>query len=431
MGGTMVRTTLKLITCAVLIAGCADDSGTSQPVDTAGHDRAEMLRARARAMGLASTTELHELSAAEADREIVALGRDLFFDPILSGELDVACSTCHHPTLGFADGRALPIGVAGVGLGPDRYYPEGANIRPVGELRPLGRHSPTVLNLAALVHDAEQQERDMSFTWDGRITALADFAHIPLQTRDEMRGDAVPAAEIVDEVVARLAAIEGYEVRFRSVFPELFTTPLEIGHVEQALNAFLLSLTSPPTAWDRFLDGEAPPSEAFLDGLELFLDLGCATCHTGSALSDGGFHRTGVAPNELSRPFQGGVDIGREESTGRQADRFRFRTATLREVARTAPYMHSGMLASLEDVVLNYTSGDNPLADLEPYDGAELERGTPRILSDDEVAALIVLLESMSSPPGVIEATFPGPDVVPSGLPASALELSAPGGRAP
>lgn len=408
----MVQRTL--IAIAVLSAGFA----TACSSDEAETTRADALRAQALERGLAPLTAMPYRGHAE----LVELGEALFFDPIVGGELDVACGTCHHPTLGFGDARDLPIGVAGVGLGPDRHYPDGANLRAFGELRPLGRHSPTIVNLRLAVEQAESRGDDPVFTWDGRITTLTEFSHTPIRTRDEMRGDAMQALDMVPEVIARVEAIDEYRERFARVFPETASTGITDDHFAQAMSAYLLSVNSAPTEWDRFLAGGPAPGGQFLDGVELFLELDCVQCHNGVALTDYGFHRTAIEGNVLSRPFQGGVDIGREEATGRVSDRFRFRTATLREVAHTAPYMHSGTLATLEDVVRNYTEDHNPLEGVEGYEGQPLERGRPRPLSDDEIAALVTLLEAMSSPDRWLEATYPAPERVPSGLAPAAIE---------
>ncbi len=413
MGTTMVRRSLTLSLCLAAAgwAAACDDDPSDNP-------RADLLREQALDAGLEPLTSMPY----RGHPELVSLGEALFFDPIVGGELDVACATCHHPTLGFGDGRDLPIGVAGVGLGPDRHYPDGANVRALGDLRPLGRHSPTIVNLRLAVTQTEARGGEVGFTWDGRISNLTEFSHTPIRTRDEMRGDAMQALDIVPEVLARISAIDEYRERFARVFPETASTGITDDNFAQAMSAYLLSVNSAPTAWDRYLAGGAPPSERFLDGLELFLELDCVQCHNGVALTDFSFHRTGVEGNVLSRPFQGGVDIGREEATGTVSDRFRFRTATLREVAHTAPYMHSGTLGTLEDVVRNYTGGGNPLEGLDGYDGQPLERGQPRPLTDEEVAALVSVLEAMSSPDGWLEQTYPVPATVPSGLAPAAIE---------
>ena len=382
--------------------------------------RESALRQRALDEGLIS---LRDLTLIVPDPALVELGRDLFFDPILGGELDVACSTCHHPQLGFADNVDFPIGVGGVGLGADRRYTAVAHDnRALGPLRPLGRSSPTVLNLQLLAIEADARALPTPFLWDGRADELSDFTQMPITVRDEMRGDAWPQLDGMSGLLARLSENDAWRARFEETFDLDSEAPLVLSHMQLAFNAFMLSLVSPPNALDDFLEGSAAPSEQFLNGLELFMDLSCSGCHNGVSMSDGGFHLTGVPVGELSRPLAGGVDVGRMEPTGRERDRYLFRTGPLREIAHTAPYMHNGTLETLEDVVRFYVSGTNPLAEaLPPVPDERLERGTPRDLTDNEVADLVHFLESLSSPAGELERLFPEPDSVPSLLPPSGV----------
>lgn len=414
------------IVCALLglVVACdAADSPEVSPTPTQEEvdpTRSAELRLRAREAGLIPLLE----NPVTSSPALVEIGEALFFDPVLGGELDVACSTCHHPTMGFADGVDFPIGVAGEGLGPDRHYPPGAQYRELGELRELGRSSPTLMNLAILLEDARSRGIDPPLTWDGRTAEFGGFSRMPMRVRDEMRGDEFPQLSTMDVLLERLDGLDWYRSRFTEVFPEVLEQGIELHHFTMALSAYQLSLVSPPTEYDLFLAGGPAPDTEFLDGMELFLELGCANCHNGLSTSDLSFHRTGVPVGRLSRPFQAGIDIGRQELTGRASDRFRFRTAPLREVAHTAPYMHNGSLATLEDVVLFYTSGENPLAEHAPeVTMDQLERGTPRALQEGEVAALVRFLHGMSSSEGVIEQLFPEPESVPSGLDVSAVPL--------
>jgi cytochrome c peroxidase len=142
------------------------------------------------------------------------------------------------------------------------------------------------------------------------------------------------------------------------------------------------------------------------------------------SLSDGRFHLTGVPFGEIARPFAAGFDVGRMEPTGRESDRYRFRSGPLREIARTAPYMHNGAFESLEDVIAFYTGGSNPLAEADPPVADDvLERGTPRELSAQEIADLVHFLESLSTPADELPRLFPEPESVPSGLPPSAVPM--------
>lgn len=415
---------LRLLSLTAFSVGaCSPQEASDEPEDSeivqvVDSPRAQALRQQAVQAGLVPLLE----PPVQSPALLVEIGEALFFDPVLGGELDVACSTCHHPTLGFADGVDFPIGVAGVGLGPDRIYPPDAQFRDFGELRELGRSSPTLMNLAVLLDDARLQGIEPPLTWDGRTVEFAGFSRMPMRVRDEMRGDAFSQLATMDVLLERLDGIEWYKSRFVEAFPEVQQTGIELRHFTMALSAYQLSLVSPATDYDRFLTGAPAPDGAFLDGLELFLELGCVNCHRGASLSDLSFHRTGVPVGRLSRPFQSGIDIGRQELTGRVSDRFRFRTAPLREIAHTAPYMHNGSLPTLEDVIRFYTEGNNPLAEHAPEVTLEqLERGTPRPVTEEEIQSLVRFLHAMSSPDGTLELLFPEPTSVPSTLDVSAV----------
>ena len=163
---------------------------------------------------------------------MVELGRLLFWDPVLSGEMDVACATCHHPDFAYADGRALALGTRSAGLGPDRVDLSG------GEIPVLDRNTPTVLNVAFNGVERRRRRggrRDDEFAplpssvddgiaarapmfWDRRVRSLEAQALVPLTIREEMRGDAYPEELAVDSVVARLRAIPEYVTLFQEVF---------------------------------------------------------------------------------------------------------------------------------------------------------------------------------------------------------------------
>ena len=290
------------------------------------------------------------------------LGRFLFWDPVLSGDMDVACATCHHPDLAYADGRDLALGPGSVGLGPDRV--DFSN----GEIPVVKRNSPTVLNVAfngldrrrrrgrredefgPLPEDLEavNQGRAPMF-WDRRTRSLETQALIPLTVREEMRGDAYPEEVAVDSVVARLRAVPEYLTLFQEVYGQ--DASIEPEQVAEAIAAFERTLVTANSPFDRFLAGE---EEALTPqqrrGLEEFADADCTRCHDGPMLSDFDLHAEGVAENPLLT----------EPDTG--DGRFRFRTPTLRNVALTAPYMHNGMLATLEEVLEFYDRGrsENP-----------------------------------------------------------------------
>lgn len=344
----------------------------------------------------------------------VALGQLLFFDPILSGERDVACATCHHPDFGFADGRPRSIGPGGSGLGPGRTAGVSAvSGMPVDE---MSRNAPTVLNAAMNGRGTAVPDALGLQFWDGRAEGLEEQALLPIAARDEMRGDAYPAEHALDSVVARLGAIPEYVELFAAAFPG---RTLEAEGIAQAIATYQRELVTRDARFDRYVAGEDDALTApELRGLEIFFDRGaCTQCHAGPLLGAFGFHVTGV-PNE--GPGGGviaGDDTGREEHTGDPADRRAFKAVSLRNVALTAPYMHDGVFATLEDVVGFYSDNAHPrhtavsddlLSPLMPRDLA---------LSPAEAADLVAFLGTLSDPGRLVD---PGlrtvPAQVPSGL---------------
>ena len=189
------------------------------------------------------------------------LGRLLFWDPVLSGPMDVSCATCHHPDFAYADGRALSLGPGAVGLGPDRVDLAGGVI-PVAQ-----RNSPTLLNVAYNGLDRQRRRRrGPRFTplpadletvnserapmfWDRRARSLETQALLPLAIREEMRGDAYPEEVAVDSVVARLRAIPEYVSLFREVYGE--ETSIDATQVAQTIAAFERTLIAGNSPFDR------------------------------------------------------------------------------------------------------------------------------------------------------------------------------------
>ena len=290
------------------------------------------------------------------------LGRLLFWDPVLSGPMDVSCATCHHPDFAYADGRALSLGPGAVGLGPDRVDLAGGVI-PVAQ-----RNSPTLLNVAYNGLDRQRRRRRSGprFTplpadletvnserapmfWDRRARSLETQALLPLTIREEMRGDAYPEGVAVDSVVARLREIPEYVSLFREVYGE--ETSIEAAQVARAIAAFERTLIAGNSPFDRFLAGDEDAlTTQQRRGLDEFNEADCSDCHRGPMLSDFNMHAEGVAEN----PLLAEPDAG--------DGRFRFRTPTLRNVAVTAPYMHNGMIGTLEQVLEFYDRGrsENP-----------------------------------------------------------------------
>lgn len=352
----------------------------------------------------------------------IALGRLLFSDPILSGEKDVACGTCHHPGFGFADGRQFSAGVSGVGLGPNRVVSTSAITGQPIELEP--RNSPTVLN-AGFNADETGLPSHLGFQfWDGRVRGLEEQARMPITSRVEMAGDAYPAEAARDSVVARLRGIAGYVRLFREAFPAeaALLAGGEIISMDtygRAVAAYERELVTRNSSFDRYARGEngVLTQEQKL-GLELFFTkAGCASCHGGPMFSDFRFHVLGVPQEGGGKAVIPGDDTGREEHTASLADRYAFRTPTLRNVELTAPYMHDGALATLEQVVRFYDQGAQPRhpavsdALVDP-----LVRGSLS-LTDEEVGAIVEFMRALTDPGTALDpALLTVPETVPSGL---------------
>ncbi|MDA2924697.1 cytochrome-c peroxidase [Acidobacteria bacterium AH-259-L09] len=276
--------------------------------------------------------------------ERVALGRTLFFDPILSRDRSLACAGCHEPERAFTDGRALSVGVFG---------------------RVGTRSVPTLVNRAY----------GSSFFWDGRTSSLEEQVLKPIQDPKELD-------MTLREVVTRLRRDREYSERFQAVFGRIPT------HVDlaAALASYVRTILSGDAPIDRYLAAELDAlSEQARDGLHIFQGKArCSTCHVGPTFTDERFHNTGVAwrDGEL-------LDPGRFTVTGKKEDQGAFKTPTLREIAQTAPYMHDGSLATLEEVIEFYNRGGNP----NPYLDPELR---PLRLTTEEKQALLAFLRALA-----------------------------------
>ncbi len=311
--------------------------------------------------------------------ERVALGRALFWDPLLSGNRDLACATCHHPAHAYADGRALSVGVGGQGLGPDRTANAGAP-------HLARRNALTLLDTAYNglgVRDPVPRPEDAPMFWDERVASLEAQALGPLANADEMRGTRLTEAEIFPELVKRLTENEEY----RSLFGQAFGPgPVTIERAAMAIAAFERTLVDRGTSFDRFLRGDDTALDfAQKRGLTEFIKRGCAKCHSGPMLSDFRLHQL--------RPGAEG----------------RVRTPSLRHVTSTAPYLHDGSRPTLGEVFDFYVDLDTTLdPDLDELDGPR----DPGARSDLEA-----FLRSLGD--GVFDRSIPSR--VPSGLPPAGL----------
>lgn len=295
--------------------------------------------------------------AAPWSKEREELGRTLFFDGRLSGTGQMACASCHAPELGFSDGRAVSFGHG---------------------FRPLERNAPSILNVAF----------QSTFFWDGRATSLEDQALAVFESEREMSTD---GASVVD----KLRAIPGYRGLFEAAYGEPEPT---LEHALSAIATFERTLTSDGSSdFDAFLRGKVDAlSDSAVRGLHLFRTKArCANCHHGPTLSDGKFHDIGLS--YYGRELE---DLGRYEVTKDPSDVGRFKTPSLRNVARTAPYMHNGLF-ELEGILNAYNAGMPTLKRKESQQDDPLFPTKSRLLaplelSRDERADLLDFLHSLT-----------------------------------
>lgn len=291
---------------------------------------------------------LHELPKV-ADNPLTAekieLGKQLYFDKRLSADNTVSCASCHDPNKGWSNGEATAEGVGG---------------------QRGGRGAPTVINSAY---------QRFQF-WDGRAGSLEEQALGPIANPIEMN---LP----IEDAVKKIAAIDGYAKQFQEVFGE----PVSAENLARAISAFERTVLSGNAPYDRFVAGDKTAlSEQAQAGMKLFFGkANCSGCHVPPNFTDNGFHNLGVS-------FHGeNADHGRFVISKLGGDRGAFKTPTLREIAKTAPYMHDGSLATLEDVVEYYNKGATP-NDFLDEEIFELQ------LNDEQKAALVAFLtEGLSS----------------------------------
>lgn len=383
----------------------------------------------------------------------VALGAQLFFDPILSGNKDTSCATCHHPELATGDGRVLGIGTGGMGIGPNR-----AN---------LARNNPTPRNTQSLFNVGLPEWN--ALMWDGRVqrampegapgsgqagrfqtpartslpggldSLLAAQAMFPVFSRDEMRGhvgdvDVYGKTNAVanlhedaftdawDRLFREVWAVDAYRSELRRLSPNTPDEAFGYTHVANALAAFQTdTFTFLNSPFDRYLAGDntALSREQKLGALLFFGEAGCAACHRGSLLSDQAFHNLAVPQFGPGKGVLAPLDAGRANLTGAPDEAFAFRTPPLRNVELTGPYMHNGAYDTLEDVIRHKTQPRDSFAAFDPQTlPNELQpsfwpadRIGPRLLpsvapelagvpnlSDAEVERLVAFLKALTDP---------------------------------
>lgn len=445
---------LLLTSAAFTVAACS--SGDSEePVFDNTAQLAAQLRSVVAAQNLQPVPEAPILGA-----DLVELGRALYFDKELSGNRDVSCATCHLMSQSGSDGRTLPAGVGGSGLGPARL----AGVT-------VARHSPMNLN----AHHGQ------SMFWDGRVeieppaggnpatlstpagadldatiagvfapglVTLAAQALFPLESRGEMRGEIGDNelgdiadgefALVWDAVITRLVSFPAYVTMFQDAYPGLLVGDIHIGHVGNALAAFqAVELRAADSPYQAFLGGDdgAMGADQLRGALEFFDPASrCTICHSGPFFSDFNFHNIGMP--QLGPGSGNGLglddDFGRENTSGQAAHRYRFRTPSLLNVALTAPYGHAGQFSTLRSMVAHYRDVDDSLGDYDIMDhvtdpslvGTQVANqadvlavldpavSTPIPFDVDEVTAFMSALTATSA----LDLSDIVPSSVPSGL---------------
>ena len=274
-----------------------------------------------------------------------ALGERLFKDTRLSSDGRIACASCHRPDRGFADDVEISAGAAG---------------------RKGRRHTPVLIN----------RGYGRAFFWDGRSPTLEDQVLQPVTSATEL-----------DSTLVGMTAMLRRDPDYVREFFEVFSAPPSPQDAARALATYLRVQRSGNTPFDHYEQGDRSAlTDAARRGLALFRGRAqCGVCHVGPNFSDEGFHNTGVA-------WRGGTlqDVGRFAVTRRTEDRGAFKTPTLRDIARTSPYMHDGSIPTLQEVVSFYNDGGrrNPTLD------AEI---TPLGLSDADKQDLLAFLNSLTA----------------------------------
>lgn len=310
------------------LAGCGSDPAQASSMSITppvGLEKLELIKPRVD----------NELTAEKA-----ALGKMLFFEPRLSGSGKMGCVNCHYPDKAFTDGVAHSVKDNG---------------------SKNSRNAPTMYNVGYYEH----------LYWDGRTHGLEE--NVPAAWKGQLGGKP-------EEVAKTLNGIPAYKAKFQAAFGKDASEDT----IVQALSAFLRALRSGNSAYDKAMAGDENAMSADAKaGQKLFMAKGCVTCHTPPLFTDRMYHNVGIGMSGES------PDLGRAKASKNDADNGKFKTPTLRDVSKTAPYFHDGSVKTLEEAVKLMASGgiDNPNKD--PLLNVKHE------LSDEEVGQLVAFLKSL------------------------------------
>lgn len=284
----------------------------------------------------------------------IALGKKLFFDKRLSGNNRVSCATCHQQNLAFSDGFALTNqGISG---------------------KALERNSPALINLAWA---------NNGLFWDGGSTNLESQAFAPLAHEDEMQQN---LTELIEELNA--------DANYPKLFDKAFGTEINQANIVKAIAQFERTLISANSKYDKYVRGESGGvmDEEELKGLQL-AEKFCFSCHATPLLTDNLYHNNGI-DTDFTDDTELMMKKGRFRITNNSQDLGKFRTPTLRNIQKTAPYMHDGRFATLEKVLDHYSNGVLASATLDPVLNQNGKLGIT--LSEIDKKQLIAFLKTLT-----------------------------------
>lgn len=342
--------TISLI--CMVTSGCKKDKTLSNPLLAIPYDPTPAL--------IETPTDYPAMEVPSDNQltvEGIELGRHLFYDPLLSADYTMSCSSCHLPKGNFSDNLAVSVGIDGIAG---------------------GRSSMPLLDVA-FANDG--------LFWDGRSANLEDQALLPVE-------DSIELHNTWSEVLQRLVLHKDYPKRFRRAFgiehPDEITKAL----AAKALAQFERSLVSTGTSkYDRFVRGEVDLTDEEYLGYILFFDLDpevtdaeCAHCHNAPLFTINEYRNNGI---DSVPDLQSFSDRGRGAQTGNALDNGKFKIPTLRNIALSAPYMHDGRFTTLEEVIEHYNSGGHFRENLDPL-------LHPLRLQDDEKEAIILFLHTLT-----------------------------------
>lgn len=310
-------------------------------------------------------------------KEVVYLGRMLFYEPLLSANNQISCASCHQQKLAFTDGKTLSVGVSG---------------------KTTKRNSMSLANLLWV----------RQLFWDGRSSSLEEQAMGPLTHPDEM-------AQSLAVSCQKLEKTKLYPALFLEVFHTKKITP-EL--ITKSIAQFERTLISANAKYDQYLAGTTSLNSYESNGLKLFSSLpqpengirgaGCVQCHGGAKTYIELFHNNGLPIDER--------DLGRFEITQNAIDKARFRVPTLRNIALTAPYMHDGRFKTLENVLDHYNEHIENVSNLSPFlkNNTNEKNGKSLALTAQEKQDIIAFLHTLTDSSFIQNPAFANPHKIPN-----------------